>query len=428
MIIKSIHNSFGKVKKQKLLIENYFYLTVIQVVNTFFYFLIYPFSIKTLGADNYGLFIYSNTIISYVTLFISFGIDLPALRILSQNIDNLQIKSELISDVVSTKVVLSVISLFTIFLLMMLFPKIRILLLINSLQAFSSIFLLNWYFQGIQRTKWFALFQLIIRIITIIMIFLLIKDVQDLELYSIIVSGSTLSIAILSFYYLIQKEKINLKLTSFKRIYNFLRKSYHFFLNSSISVVRVQSTNIFVGSGVGMNEVSYFDLASKIILLPQSIVSNINNALFPKILKSKEINKNTVKNIFIYEFLIGISFIILIGIFGKSVIRIFLHENITMVHNLTIIMSLTILSWLLVGCIVNFVFIPLGRFDLVSKNQLIAFIGFFASCFIGLKINKSVYIIATAVAVSATLEMIFCFYMAIRLNFFTTNKFIEQQS
>jgi len=428
LIIKSINDLFETLKKQKVLIENYFYLTLIQVINTLFYFLIYPFSVKTLGADNYGLFIYSTTIISYLTLFISFGIDLPALRILSKNIDNLKIKSELISDVISTKIVLSVISLFAIFLLMILFPKIRILLFINSLQAFSSIFLLNWYFQGIQRTKWFVFFQLIIRIITIIIIFMFIKDVQDLELYSIIVSGSTLLIAILSFFYLKQKEKINLKLASFRRIYIFLKESYHFFLNSSISVVRVQSTNIFVGSGIGMNEVSYFDLASKIILLPQSVVSNINNALFVKILKSKEINKNTVKNIFIYEFLIGISIFILIGLFGKSVIRFFLHENIIMVHNLTIILSLTILSWLLVGCIVNFVFIPLSRFDLVSKNQLIAFIGFFASCFIGLKIYKSVYIIAAAVAVSAVLEMIFCFYMAIRLNFFTTNKFIEQQS
>lgn len=422
MIIKLIINSINEIKRQKLLLENYIYLTAIQIINTLFYFLIYPFSIKIFGAGDYGLFLFSTTIISYITLFISFGIDLPALKILSQNIDDKKIKSELLSDVVSTKIALSLISLIVLFILMWLNPNLSKLLLINSLQAFSSIFLLNWYFQGLQKMRWFVFFQLVIRVLSIALLFVVIKKSEDLILYSSIISGSVFLIAILSFWYLIYKEGLSVRFVKFDRIVKFILKSYHFFLNSSISVVRAQSTTLFVGAYVGMNEVSYFDLASKVILLPQSIVSNINNALFPKILKSKEIDIKIVKKIFWYEFLIGIFFISLVVFFGRYVIQLFLHENIVMAHNLTIIMSLTIMSWLLVGCIVNFVFIPINRYDLISKNQILAFVSFFAFCFVGLFFIKTVYVVAFGIAFSALLEILFCFAMVIKLNFFQIKK------
>ena len=418
MIIKIIRDSFIEIKKQKILLENYIYLTVVQIMNTLFYFLIYPFSIKIFGASDYGSFLFSTTMISYLTLFISFGIDMPALRILSQNIDDKKTKSDLLSDVISTKLVLSFIALIGLFFLIWFNPNLKGLLLVNSLQAFASIFLLNWYFQGLEKMKWFVFFQLFIRVFSIIILFLVIKKAEDLILYSLIVSGSVFMIALLSFWYLIYKENLNLRIVKFDRIKKFMVHSYHFFLNSSISVVRAQSTTLFIGAYVGMNEVSYFDLASKVILLPQSIVSNINNALFPKILKSKEIDKKIVKKVFLYEFLIGLFFIVVVVLFGKNVIQLFLHENIELAHNLTIIMSLTIMSWLLVGCIVNFVFIPVNRFDLISKNQFIAFISFFAFCFIGLFFLKSVYVVALGIAFSALLEILFCFTMVIKLNFF----------
>jgi len=422
MIIKLVVNSINEIKKQKLLLENYIFLTAIQVINTLFYFLIYPFSIKVFGAGDYGLFLFSTTIISYITLFISFGIDLPALKILSQNLDDKKIKSELLSDVVSTKIVLSLLSLIVLFFLIWLNPILRKLLLVNSLQAFSSIFLLSWYYQGLQKMRWFVFFQFSIRVLSIALLFVLVKKSEDLILYSFIISGSVFMIAILSFLYLIHREGISVKFVKFKRVIEFIRKSYHFFLNSSISVVRAQSTTLFIGTYVGMNEVSYFDLASKVILLPQSIVSNINNALFPKILKSKEIDKKIVKKIFWYEFLIGVFFISLVVLFGRNVIKLFLHENIVMAHNLTIIMSLTIMSWLLIGCVVNFVFIPIDRYDLISKNQLIAFISFLVFCFAGLFFIKSVYVVAFGISFSALSEILYCLVMVIRLDFFQSNK------
>lgn len=230
MIIKLIIKSINDIKKQKTLLENYIYLTIIQVVNTLFYFLIYPFSIKIFGASNYGLFLFTSTIISYLTLFISFGIDLPALKILTQNINDRKTKSDLLSDVISTKLLLSCFALIILFIIIYFNPNLKELLLVNSLQAFAGVFLLNWYFQGLEKMKWFVFFQLVIRIFSIITLFLLIKEADDLIEYSLIVSGSVFMIALISFCYLIYKENLNLRIVKLERIKKFIAHSYHFFL------------------------------------------------------------------------------------------------------------------------------------------------------------------------------------------------------
>ena len=410
-----IKKKISEIKKQGVLIENYFYLTLAQLFNTLYYFLIFPFSIKLFGEQEFGLFIYSTTIISFFTLFISFGIDMPALRILAQNIKSKKIKSNLLSDVLSTKILLSFLSLFGLIVVSWLNPELRGLLFINSLQAFSSIFLISWYYQGLQKMKWFVIPQIAIRLISIVLLLIFIKNKDDLLLYSLIISGSVFLFSILSFWHIVFKEGLSVRIVKLDRIFKFLKKAYHFFINSSISVVRSQSTNIFVGSYVGMSEVGYFDLASKIILLPQSIVSNINNALFPKLLVTNGIDRILLKKIFLFETIFGLFLVSLVVFFGDNVISIFLKENVPTVHNLVILLSFTILSYLLVGSAVNFVFIPRDRYDIISKNQIIAFIAFFLSSFIGMFFLKSVYIIAFSVALSAIIEILYCFAMVVKL-------------
>jgi PST family polysaccharide transporter len=410
-----IKKKISEIKNQGVLIENYFYLTLAQLFNTLYYFLIFPFSIKLFGEQDFGLFIYSTTIISFFTLFISFGIDMPALRILAQNIESKKIKSNLLSDVLSTKILLSFLSLCGLIVVSLLNPELRRLLFINSLQAFSSIFLLSWYYQGLQKMKWFVIPQIAIRIISMVLLFIFIKNKDDLLLYSLIISGSVFLFSILSFWHIVFKEGLSVRIVKLDRIFKFIKKAYHFFINSSISVVRSQSTNIFVGSYVGMSEVGYFDLASKIILLPQSIVSNINNALFPKLLVSNGIDRILLKKIFLLETILGFFLVSLVVFFGDNVISIFLKENVPIVHNLAILLSVTILSYLLVGSAVNFVFIPRDRYDIISKNQIIAFITFFLSSFIGIYFLKSVYVIAFSVALSAIIEILYCFAMVVKL-------------
>ena len=47
--------------------------------------LIYPYLIKTLGTDSYGIFLFATTIANYFICFVGFGFDMYGLRMIAEN-------------------------------------------------------------------------------------------------------------------------------------------------------------------------------------------------------------------------------------------------------------------------------------------------------------------------------------------------------
>ena len=60
-------------------------MTVLQVINSLFYILIYPYLIRVLGAEAYGLYIYALSVVTYFIYLINFGFDLPGVKAVAQN-------------------------------------------------------------------------------------------------------------------------------------------------------------------------------------------------------------------------------------------------------------------------------------------------------------------------------------------------------
>ena len=85
-------------------VENYAFMTILQVLNICFYLLIYPFLIRVLGAERYGLYAYALAIVTLFITFVSFGFDLPAAKKIAENAGNKEVLSQVLSEVTSTKI------------------------------------------------------------------------------------------------------------------------------------------------------------------------------------------------------------------------------------------------------------------------------------------------------------------------------------
>ena len=101
-------------KNNKTIVENYFFMTILQILNSLFYLLIYPFLIRTLGVESYGLYIFAMSIVTYFITFVNFGFEMPAVKIIAQNPDDKLIKSKTLSEVLSAKIYLEIL-VFTLF-------------------------------------------------------------------------------------------------------------------------------------------------------------------------------------------------------------------------------------------------------------------------------------------------------------------------
>ena len=98
----------------------------------------------------------------------------------------------------------------------------------------------------------------------------------------------------------------------------------------------------------------------------------------------------------------------MIAAFGYWAVLILGGKNMVGAYPLAVIQSITIYTWLIVGCYINFVFIPKNRYNLVATNQFVAMVSFLLLAVCSLLFYKNVIIIVSAFAISHIAEIIYC--------------------
>ncbi|MGM5630516.1 oligosaccharide flippase family protein [Apibacter raozihei] len=391
--------------------ENYFFMTVLKLISTFLGLLLYPYLISTLGMETYGKYIFAQAITSFFIILVSFGFDLPNTKKIVENKDNLKTKSFILSGVFTSKLYLLFISIILFGLLLYLFRNEDISPIIFSIcfsQILGELFFPVWYFRAIQKMKIVTYIQLFFRLMTVPFILIFIKAPENLWIYALIMSLSIIFGGLVSMYIILKKYKLRLKLISIKSLKTFFKEASPFFWTNCIEAVKDQAATIIAGTFLGMSEVAIYDLAKKIIITPRIVTANINSALYPKIIA--ENNKSKIKKIIFFETIIGFSIVLLISIFGYWIVIFLGGENMNFSYPVSIILSFTILSWLVVGAYTNFIFIPSGHSYFITLNQSIALIIFILACSL-LFVHKNIIVISFALSLSGVCEIFFCKYL-----------------
>jgi len=92
----------NKVKKFKgkyrNIISNFSYLSLLQFFNLLVPLITYPYLIRVLGAELYGIVIFAQTVISYFSIFISFAEDSDAVIFLPVNESPVYVNGKLITE------------------------------------------------------------------------------------------------------------------------------------------------------------------------------------------------------------------------------------------------------------------------------------------------------------------------------------------
>lgn len=411
--MESIKERIRKIKTgYSTVIENYFYMTFLQVSGLLIGLLIYPYVIRKLGGEQYGLYVFAMSVVSYFIIIVSFGFNFPSTKKISENIDNPEIKNHEYNAVFTAKFYLFLISTCIFGLLLFAVPFIKsnaIIFSIIYLQVISELFFPTWYFQAIQKMKLVTYIQLFFRILTIPFIFIFIHSETDVLKYAVIITASVILGAISATVVLQRSENIRLRLLRFNSIKDYYKDAFPFFLSSSLGIIKQESVTIIIGSFMGMRDVAIYDLANKIISIPRMLTSSINGALFPHVIKNR--TDDLVKKIIKYESIVGAAISILIVLFGYWVILLLGGESMTGAYPVAIVLSLTVFVWLVVGAFINFIFVPNNKYYYVTKNQFAALICFIVFVSAGLIISNSILVLAIAMAASGICEIVYCVYL-----------------
>lgn len=416
-----------KIKNNQTLIKNTGYLSIIEIVRLAMPFVALPYIIKTIGAENYGLAIFAQTIIAYFSIFINFGLDISAVKDVSINRNNREELGKIVSAVLSLKAILFIISFSVLLLLLVFVPFLhshRLLFLYAFLTCLSELLFPVWFYQGIEKMKYIT----IIRTLTIILytgsIFLFIHGSQDYAKLVLLQSLSLLIGGFVSVYLLLRVESIRLRWPKRTALVNIFKESIPFFFSRLSVVLNNTMAKTISGIFFSMNMVTAFDLAQKIASVALIPMQMMNQAAYPNI--AKTLNKQ-----FVTKFLklnITISFIVALLVFllAPIAIHFFAGNQITEAVKLTRILSL----WVFAGGMTTYLGAPLlvsfghsKQFNQSVILSTIILLGFYAVLYI--ENWFTIYMFAMALVTSELAILIYRWYYCLHFEIINLNGFFR---
>lgn len=398
--------------RNKKIIENYFFMTLLIFLNATFSLLLYPYLIRTLGASSYGIYIFITTVVNYFIVFISFGFDLLGTRKIALHKDSIEQKSDIVSSIFSVKIALflfSSIIAVCIYLVSPLLQNHKWIYITCFLNTLTNILFPIWYFQGIQKMKVVTLTQLTFKLLTLPFIFYFIKKPNDLLLFSTITNLSILFSSIFAFAYLLIVEKISLKIVSFKKIRDYIKEAFYFFSSIFLTALHSYTLNLIIGLRWGMTDLAIYDLATKIVQIPTMLVASINDALFPRMVAN--FNVQSLKKIIKIERIIGITVVALIITFGKLAVNLLGSEGMYMAYPIAIILSFRLYATLQVACYTSLTLIPNHLDSYILKDLLIVTLELFICLAIGFALSNSIFIIPISMTLIVFFEIVYLKYI-----------------
>lgn len=313
------------------------------VGNLFIPLIAYPYLIRTLGGDLYGLIVYAQTIAAYFLIIVSFGFNIAGTKSISESKFNNEKISEVVSSIFIIKGFLFLVTLLFLSILLILIPiksdNYLLFFLCMWVCLYDWLFPI-WYFLGKEIMKFITLLTLLSKFLYLALILLLVKSDNDLLLVPIIQGGSSLLSALMALYIVFVKDKVNFKLQSKTTLKYYTLKSLPL-LASGISVqVFVLMNRLLIGNHLGMNYLAIYDLAEKIINLlkkPQLIITQV---IFPRM--SRSYNKIFLMKMAVISLLISLLFIIVIIVYGNYIVLLLGGKEMIDSYNVLLVFSIVL--------------------------------------------------------------------------------------
>ena len=345
--------------------SNFIYDAIYQLLILVIPFITTPYIARTIGAEGVGIYSYTYSIVNYFMMFALLGMNTYGNREISKVLDKRDILNKTFSSIyllqISITIIVSIIYLIYVLNFENKYFSIQI---IQSIYLISVAFDINWLFCGLQKFKLTVTRSAFIKIITLALILIFVKNENDLWKYTLILSVTTLFNQIVLWPFL--KKEVKFVKVELKEVLKHLKPTLVLFIPViAMSVYRVMD-KIMIGKMVEVTQVGYYENAEKMLNIVLSVVGALGTVTLPEMTylynkgKKEEFYKIFRKSI---EFII---FIVLPVIFGflataDDLVYIYLGEKFIQSATLLKILCFSLLFSPLAGIIRMQLLIPRNK-------------------------------------------------------------------
>lgn len=277
----------------KKLTINYFYNMLYQVLTLIIPIITAPYLARTLQATANGINNYTSSIVYWFTLIGMLGITLYGNKEIAKVRDDKEKLSKKFWEIFILQFLSNLISLITFYVIFGIANvDYKAVLLIQGLSIFSVMFDVSWFYYGMENIKRVTLRNIVIKILSVISIFIFIKKTEDLALYVFLSVGfSILGQLIL---WLDLRHYIIFKKVHFKDAISHLKPSILLFIPQIAVSIYSTLDKTMLGMIVSdVAEVGFYSKAQQFVNMFLFVITSIGTVMMPRIVN---LNANNQKD------------------------------------------------------------------------------------------------------------------------------------
>lgn len=236
----------------------------------------FPYVARIFGTSLLGKVNYSQSIISYVTMFADLGINTYAVREGSKIRDNNDELKKFTNQIFSIGIINTILSLLIFWTLDYFIPSLhsynKIMLILSLSVVFNNLGV-DWINSVFEDYAYVTLRSIIIQVLNLLLLFIFVHSQKDVYIYAFLISLNTILMSIFNIIYC--KKYVKLKFVTNTNLTTHIRPMLVFFANTLAVTLYCDSDTIMIGTMVGDYFTGLYALSVKVY----TVIKNLGAAV-----------------------------------------------------------------------------------------------------------------------------------------------------
>lgn len=258
--------------------KNFALSTAYQILVLAVPFITTPYVSRVLGADGIGIYSFTSSIVTYFTMFAQLGTMSYGAREISRARNDRRALSRLFWEI-EALVGCTTLACLLVWCLWVLFaPEYNLIYLILTMTLLGTVTDISWFFTGLEQFKYIVVRNSLVKIAGIVLLFVFIREKEDLTLYIFLMTLTNL-LGALSMWMYIPKMVDNVNWRTLHLKHHFKETLIYFIPAVATSVYSILNKILLGFMGNDICENGYYEQATKIIIIGQTLTFTALNSV-----------------------------------------------------------------------------------------------------------------------------------------------------
>ena len=259
--------------------RNILYNTFYQVLTLILPFITAPYISRVIGAAGIGTYSYTLSIQTYFSMFAALGTASYGIREIARNRDDKYKRSKIFWEIELLTVITTTICLIGWMVVIRISNEYKVFFLILTMNLVNTMFDISWFYAGMEQFKYTIIQNSIFKVLGVVALFVLVKRPEDVTLYVLIMSLSTL-LGTMSMWLYLPKFIGKVKLKELEILPHFKETLIYFIPTIATSVYTVLDKTLIGVITKEPKQNGYYEQAIKIINMASAVTfASLNTVL-----------------------------------------------------------------------------------------------------------------------------------------------------